>query len=97
MPFRPIYTKTDERIKILIKGPNKQKTEEQHSTLIPLQYQIPYNFAIVLKSMYIFYVYSLINLFIKLIFQRKAQYIFYVYSLINLFIKLIFQRKAQVC
>ena len=51
MPFRPIYTKTDERIKILIKGPNKQKTEE-HSTLIPLQYPIPYSFATALKSMH---------------------------------------------
>ena len=39
--------------KILIKGPNKQKAEE-HSTLIPLQYQIPYNFATAFKSMYIF-------------------------------------------
>ena len=53
VPFRPIYTKTDERIKIFIKGPNKQKPEE-HSTFIPLQYQIPYNFATALKSMYIF-------------------------------------------
>ena len=51
MPFRPIYTKNNEWIKILIKGLNKQKTEK-HSTLIPLQYQIPYNFATALKSMY---------------------------------------------